>query len=123
MHSVPGWSRPSIIARYALLPAYLGLYLGTGDTRVGWRAIPRALAMSAMVTLSFVLLFGAVGLLLSAATSALVSPGLGWLSGCCWYSWQAACSPGVPSTAASATSSQTGWEGLPAAEGPGATPP
>ena len=51
---------------FALLPAYLGLYLGTGDTRVGGRAIPRALAVSAMVTLSFVLLFGAVGLLLSA---------------------------------------------------------
>src|SRR5215467_4814054 len=73
MHSVPGWSRPSIIAGCALLPAYLGLYLGTGDTRVGWRAIPRALAMSAMVTLSLVLLFGAVGLLLSAATSALAA--------------------------------------------------
>ena len=56
---------------FALLPAYLGLYLGTEDTRVGLRAIPRALAVSAMVTLSFVLLFGAVGLLLSAATSAL----------------------------------------------------
>src|SRR5215471_20869190 len=73
MHSVPGWSRPSIIAGYALLPAYLGLYLGTGDTRVGGRAIPRALAVSAMVTLSFVLLFGAVGPLLSAATSALAA--------------------------------------------------
>ncbi len=55
---------------FALLPAYLGLYLGGGEAPGGWKAIPRALAVSGVVTLSFVLLFGAVGLLLSAASSA-----------------------------------------------------
>ncbi len=55
---------------FALLPAYLGLYLGGGETSGGWKPIPRALAVSGVVTLSFVLLFGAVGLILSAASSA-----------------------------------------------------
>jgi len=57
---------------FALLPAYLGLYLGAREPVGGWRAIPRALAVSGAVTVSFVLLFGAVGLVLSAASSAIV---------------------------------------------------
>lgn len=56
---------------FALLPAYLGLYLGAGQNARGWKAIPRALAVSGLVTLSFVLLFGVVGLILSAASSAV----------------------------------------------------
>ena len=56
---------------FALLPAYLGLYLGADTRPGGWRAIPRALAVSGVVTLSFVLLFGTAGLVLSAATSAV----------------------------------------------------
>lgn len=56
---------------FALLPAYLGLYLGAGERPGGWRAIPRALVVSGVVTLSFVFLFGTVGLVLSAATSAV----------------------------------------------------
>src|SRR5215470_450555 len=39
---------------FALLPAYLGLYLGAEGRPGGWRAIPRALAVSGVVTLSFV---------------------------------------------------------------------
>jgi cytochrome c-type biogenesis protein len=58
---------------FALLPAYLGLYLGSRDRQGGWQAIPRALAISSVVTLSFVLLFGAAGLALSAATSAVTA--------------------------------------------------
>ena len=56
---------------FVLLPAYLGLYLGTGQRPGGLKAIPRALAVSGVVTLSFVLLFGVIGLFLSAATSAV----------------------------------------------------
>lgn len=56
---------------FALLPAYLGLYLGAGEIPGGWTAIPRALVVSGVVTLSFVFLFGTVGLVLSAATSAV----------------------------------------------------
>jgi cytochrome c-type biogenesis protein len=51
---------------FALLPTYLGLYLNTaaGD-RVGWPAqVSRALQVSVAMTLSFVALFGAVGLIL-----------------------------------------------------------
>src|SRR5438270_12536412 len=51
---------------FSLLPAYLGLYLGERE-----HAASRALAVSGAVTASFVLLFGAAGLVLSAATSAL----------------------------------------------------
>jgi cytochrome c biogenesis protein CcdA len=58
---------------FAMLPAYLGLYLGAGDAPRGWRSISRALIVSAVVTLSFVLLFGAAGLVLSAATSAVTA--------------------------------------------------
>lgn len=60
---------------FAMLPAYLGLYLGTGD---GEEASPqlglrfgRALRVSGTVSFSFVLLFGIAGLALSLATSAI----------------------------------------------------
>ena len=56
---------------FALLPAYLGLYLGADETRGTWSAIPRALVVSVVVTTSFVLLFGVVGFVVSAATSAV----------------------------------------------------
>ncbi len=58
---------------FALLPAYLGIYLGVGDESRGWSAVPRALTVSCVVTLSFVLLFGAAGLVVSAATSTAVA--------------------------------------------------
>jgi cytochrome c biogenesis protein CcdA len=67
---------------FALLPAYLGLYLGGAGPR-GWAAVPRALTVSGVVTLSFVLLFGAAGVVVSAATSAVAAyfPWLGLVVG------------------------------------------
>jgi cytochrome c biogenesis protein CcdA len=59
---------------FALLPAYLGLYLGaSGDA--GTRSIPRALVVGASMTLGFVALFGIAGLLLAALVDVLP-----WLS-------------------------------------------
>ena len=55
---------------FALLPAYLGLYLGAEAGPRGWSTVPRALMVSGVVTLSFVLLFGAAGLVVSTASSA-----------------------------------------------------
>jgi cytochrome c biogenesis protein CcdA len=64
----------------ALLPTYLGLYLGTSATyRRSWPAqLGRALLVSITMTTSFVLLFGAAGLVLGAAGS-IVGPLLPWL--------------------------------------------
>jgi len=50
---------------FAMLPAYLGLYLGSGDT--DGRAhllghIGRALVVGGLVTAGFVLMFGVAGL-------------------------------------------------------------
>ncbi len=60
---------------FALLPAYLGLYLGTGDRPATRRGIlgslGRATSVSATMTAGFVLVFGIAGLALSVATSAL----------------------------------------------------
>ena len=66
---------------FALLPTYLGLYLGTSATdRRSWLAqLRRALVVSITMTGSFVLLFGAAGLVLDAAGS-IVGPLLPWLS-------------------------------------------
>jgi cytochrome c-type biogenesis protein len=68
---------------FALLPAYLGLYLGAdavaGGRRDAAATLARALLVSGSVAASFVLLFGAFGLLLSAAASVLV-PYLAWVS-------------------------------------------
>jgi len=53
---------------FAMLPAYLGLYVGVQEargTRVEYRVL-NALVVSAAVGLGFVLLFGAAGLVLSA---------------------------------------------------------
>lgn len=60
---------------FALLPAYLGLYLGSGDAsetrrRIGlpfWRAV----SVSATMTAGFILVFGVAGVALSAATTAI----------------------------------------------------
>jgi cytochrome c biogenesis protein CcdA len=73
---------------FSLLPAYLGLYLGDGR-----RAPSRALAISGAVTVSFLALFGAAGLVLSAATSAVVA----------WFPW-ASLAVGVFLTLAGASS-------------------
>jgi len=60
---------------FAMLPAYLGLYLGTGDgqgAQLGLR-FRRALLVSGAVTFSFVFLFGIAGLALTLATGAIAS--------------------------------------------------
>jgi cytochrome c biogenesis protein CcdA len=57
---------------FSLLPAYLGLYLGEREG-----AASRALAVSGAVTASFVVLYGAAGLVLGAVTTALVA----------WFPW------------------------------------
>jgi cytochrome c biogenesis protein CcdA len=57
---------------FALLPAYLGLYLGTNAAKPDQdRSFARALFISAAVTAVFVSFFGLVGLLLASATSAI----------------------------------------------------
>jgi cytochrome c-type biogenesis protein len=56
----------------ALLPAYLGLYLGSHGAPVSPAArLRRALAVAATVSAAFVLTFGVAGLVLAAAGSAL----------------------------------------------------
>ncbi len=71
---------------FALLPAYLGLYLG--DLNEGERAsrasrLGRALLISGSVTVGFVLLFGLTGLILGSVTTSLtnVFPWLGLIVG------------------------------------------
>ena len=66
---------------FALLPTYLGLYLGTSaaDRRSWPTQLTRAVLVSLTMTGSFVLLFGAAGLVLEAA-GAIVGPLLPWLS-------------------------------------------
>ena len=64
---------------FALLPAYLGLYLG--DDRSGavpHRPVWRALAVSVTVTASFMLLFGLAGVLAGLAASAITTA-LPWI--------------------------------------------
>jgi cytochrome c-type biogenesis protein len=66
---------------FALLPSYLGLYLGTTPTEHRpWAAqVGRALQVSAAMTISFVVLFGAAGLLLGALGEA-AGQWLPWIS-------------------------------------------
>jgi cytochrome c biogenesis protein CcdA len=65
----------------ALLPTYLGLYLGsTATDRRPWPAqLLRAVLVSGTMTASFVVLFGAAGIVLDVA-GALAGPLLPWLS-------------------------------------------
>lgn len=72
---------------FALLPAYVGLYLGAGTTptmqRSWQRNLVRAVWVSASVSMGFVVLFGVAGLVLSSATLTIVTyvPWLGLLVG------------------------------------------
>lgn len=72
---------------FAMLPAYLSLYLGAEENDFGKRAslarLLRALLVGATVTLGFVLLFGAAGVVISASGGALLGamPVLGILVG------------------------------------------
>jgi cytochrome c-type biogenesis protein len=63
---------------FVLLPGYLGYYLGDGDRAPGRRRTSRALLVSAVMTASFVLLFGLAGILAGLAASALTSA-LPWI--------------------------------------------
>ncbi|MEX2502460.1 MAG: cytochrome c biogenesis protein CcdA [Trueperaceae bacterium] len=58
---------------FAMLPAYLGLYLRGDDDRAGTVSarLGRALLVGATVTVGFVLLFGVVGFVLGASTRSL----------------------------------------------------
>lgn len=62
---------------FAMLPAYLGLYLGAdevvGQTGATGRRLGQALLVSVLVTAGFVLLFGVAGLLISAGARALIT--------------------------------------------------
>lgn len=62
---------------FALLPAYLALFLGTPATRGS--TVRRAVAVGAAVTLGFVAVFGVVGLLL-VLFSVSLGPWLGWVT-------------------------------------------
>jgi cytochrome c-type biogenesis protein len=67
---------------FGLLPGYLALYLRDGDataTRSGGARVGRAVTIGVTVTASFIALFGAAGLLLTAA-GALIVAALPWLS-------------------------------------------
>lgn len=67
---------------FAMLPAYLGLYLGSAEqaNQQGGTSgyLVRALWVSVMVTLGFIVLFGIAGILLSVATSTIAQY-LPWL--------------------------------------------
>lgn len=56
---------------FALLPAYLGMYLG--DPISGRSSLARALAVSSAVSVSFIGVFGLVGLVVGIASQAVVS--------------------------------------------------
>jgi cytochrome c-type biogenesis protein len=72
---------------FAMLPAYLSLYLGAEEEDFEKRSAPsrllRALLVGVVVSLGFVLLFGAVGLVVSAGGTAILAamPFLGALIG------------------------------------------
>jgi cytochrome c biogenesis protein CcdA len=65
---------------FALLPAYLGLYLNeeSGSMPQTGHPIGRALIVSATVAFSFVILFGIFGLLVNSASTA-ITPFLPWI--------------------------------------------
>jgi cytochrome c-type biogenesis protein len=66
---------------FALLPTYLGLYVGSAtlEQRPLSRQLPRAVLVSIVMTASFVALFGTAGVVLGVAGAA-VGPLLPWLS-------------------------------------------
>ena len=72
---------------FAMLPAYLSLYLGTEESgfaeRSALRRVLRALAVGCIVSSGFVLLFGLAGAIISAGGTALIGamPVLGVLVG------------------------------------------
>ena len=58
---------------FAMLPAYLGLYIGSNDPQAGMpKKIYRALLVGLIVTSGFVILFGISGAIVSAGTRAII---------------------------------------------------
>jgi cytochrome c biogenesis protein CcdA len=61
---------------FAMLPAYLGIYLGSNDetaqTASPLKQVGRALVVGGAVTVGFVVLFGAAGILLSLGTRSII---------------------------------------------------
>ena len=58
---------------FALLPGYLGYYLGDRRNARGWQLTGRAVAVSGTMSASFALLFGLAGILADLAASALAA--------------------------------------------------
>ena len=72
---------------FAMLPAYLSLYLGTEESEFAQRSVPsralRALTVGCVVSSGFVVLFGLAGAVISAGGTALIEamPAMGVLVG------------------------------------------
>ena len=67
---------------FAMLPAYMGLYMGTGDAGDGphpVRQLGRALLVGGAVTAGFVLLFGVAGVVIGIGARSIVGDVLPWL--------------------------------------------
>ena len=68
---------------FAMLPAYLGLYVSGGnqdqDRRQPIRLVSRAVMVGLSVSIGFVALFGAVGLILAFGSQAVVVAALPWV--------------------------------------------
>lgn len=68
---------------FAMLPAYLGLYVSGGnqdqDRRQPVRLVSRAVMVGLSVSIGFVALFGAVGLILAFGSQAVVVAALPWV--------------------------------------------
>ena len=68
---------------FAMLPAYLGLYVSGGnqdqDRRQPIRLVSRAVMVGLSVSVGFVALFGAVGLILALGSQAVVVAALPWV--------------------------------------------
>ena len=58
---------------FAMLPAYLGLYIGSNDPRAGVpKKVSRALLVGLVVTSGFIILFGISGTIVSAGARAII---------------------------------------------------
>lgn len=57
---------------FAMLPAYLSYFLGTNSDTSGVHAVRRALAVSGLMAVGFLLVFGTAGLLLTLGVRAIV---------------------------------------------------
>ncbi len=67
---------------FAMLPAYMGLYMGTGDEGEGTHPVKqlgRALLVGGAVTAGFVVLFGIAGIVIGIGARSVVGDVLPWL--------------------------------------------